>query len=57
MNTSALTYTLSFCLSFFLSFREGDRGGGAEGEGDRDSPEFRLSVEPDVGLDLKTLRS
>ena len=34
------------------------KGGGAEGEGERESQaDFTLSIEPNVGLDLKTLRS
>jgi len=37
-----------------VSKREHELGGGAEGQGEADSP---LSVEPDTGLDLTMLRS
>ena len=32
-------------------------GGRAEGEGERNSTDFELSMEPDTELDLRTVRS
>jgi len=43
---------------FFLRFIYFFGGGGVEGEGERESgADSMLSVEPNVGLDLTTLRS